>query len=990
MKFYYNIIFILICGFLLSAPVNIDMARAVAKGFYNSVGANRYAGELAIHSHELIEHDFIKAIYLFHLDPEGFILMSADDRSNPILGYSFESAFVMEDMPSNISWMIDAYKEMIINVIESDQSATEKINTEWQKYFTGNGINSRTRDIVGPLLESKFDQIGGWNDYCPSSCEGGDEVPNGCVALSMATIMHYWSYPSVGQGSNSCNCGGFGTQTVDFSGAYYDYSAMGDAITATDAAAYLLWHTGISVNMDYDCEGSGAQVNGGYPSAEYALENYFLYKDADYLQRTGYSINEFVELLKAELDNNRPFIYAGYNEDGGHAWICDGYDDEMFHMNWGWGGQSNGWFTVTGPDDPDGWGSGSHILIGIEPQSLNRPNLKFTGYSANEISGDGDAVINPGETFEIIIELANPAPWPAASSIEVLFSTEDEGVSIDDNTSSFISLETLESGETFSSSSTPIVINVDGDITLDKKTINLMVTGVGIEGAADNDFSKEYELEVLVSLNQYGFPVYEASQKSSPLAIDFDNDGDKEIIYGDFNGFVHIYNSDGTEIVDDNFPFNTGDQIWGAVAGADMDGDGLVDIAVASKSQHLYIFDKNGLKTDFNANKFLIGTPAIGNLDDDADLEVVFSGYSSGNVIWALNADGSAVDGFPVGLGEKVKIGVALADFNGNGKDDIVVGTVSDYIHLIYDDGSEAPGFPYQVGDKIQSAPSILDVDGQKVIFVGSNDNNLYAVNNDGSLRFSVGATNNVLNSPAFLKHNNTFYVFFSDESGILYAVDTDGNALSGWPVDTGAGKISKSVAFSDLNNDGTAEVIAVTDLTDILAYNLDGTLHEGFPMNDEFGFTTAPMVMDMDGDGDLEILGGSEASFVAIDVKYSGSSSGYWSMYRGNAERTGYYDISSLSNTKLYQPNKYKLNLLYPNPFNPKTTIYFSIKQSGHVLIEAYDIRGRLVDKIISSFQTPGNHSITWNASAYPSGVYFVSMEAGRFREVRKVLLIK
>jgi len=323
-----------------------------------------------------------------------------------------------------------------------------------------------------------------------------------------------------------------------------------------------------------------------------------------------------------------------------------------------------------------------------------------------------------------------------------------------------------------------------------------------------------------------------------------------------------------------------------------MDGDGLIDIAVVSKSKHFYLLDINGLKVDFDSEKYLLGTPAIGNLDGDVGLEVVFSGYSSGNMVWALNADGSAVDGFPIDLGEKVKIGVALADFNGNGIDDIVVGTDDDYIHLFYDDGSEAPGFPFQVGDKIQSAPSILDVDGQKVIFAGSNDNNLYAINSDGTLRFSVMATNKVFSSPAFLEHNNTFYVFFSDDSGILYAVDTDGNALDGWPVDTEQ-VIAKSVAFADLDNNGSAEIIAVTELTDVLAYNLDGSPHEGFPMDNEFPFLAAPLVMDMDGDGDLEILAGSVNSLVSIDVKSSGNSSGYWSMYRGNAQRTGYYDIA-------------------------------------------------------------------------------------------------
>jgi hypothetical protein len=438
----------------------------------------------------------------------------------------------------------------------------------------------------------------------------------------------------------------------------------------------------------------------------------------------------------------------------------------------------------------------------------------------------------------------------------------------------------------------PFIIDVDEDIELGDKTFNLMVMGTGIEGAEDNFYYKEYELEVLVSLNQYGFPMYEASQKTSPLPVDFDGDGEDEIIFGDYNGLIHVLNLDGSELEDETFPFDTGNQIWGAVAGADMDGDGLTDIAVVSKSKHFYLLDMNGLKVDFDAEKYLLGTPAIGNLDEDADLEVVFSGYSSGNLIWALNHDGSAVEGFPLDLGEKVKIGVALADFNGNGKDDIVVGTDSDYLHLFYDDGSEAPGFPFQVSDKIQSSPAILDVDGQKVIFVGSNDDNLYAVNSDGSLRFSVSATNNILNTPAFLEHNNNFYIFFSDDSGILYGIDTEGNILSGWPVDVDQ-TISKSVAFSDLDNDGTAEIIVVTELTDILAYNLDGNLHEGFPMDNEFPFTSAPMVIDMDEDGDLEILAGSVNSLVSIDVKTIGSSIGYWNMYRGNGERTGYYNIT-------------------------------------------------------------------------------------------------
>ncbi|SVB68153.1 uncharacterized protein METZ01_LOCUS221007, partial [marine metagenome] len=509
-------------------------------------------------------------------------LVAGDDRVQPMLAYSFESPFIMEDVPSNVAWMIDAYKKMVKNAIKSDQSATEKVNAEWEKYFTGNGLNSRNRDIIGPLLESFFNQSSNWNDYCPggTTCSG-DQVPNGCVAVAMSAIMHYWAYPVTGEGDNDCYCGGFGTQSADFSTAFYDYSAMGDAGTGGDAASLLTWHAGIAVNMNYDCEGSGAQVTGGYPSTEYAMKNYFKYKSSIYdTGPNSWSDAQWVAKLQDEISANRPFIYVGYNDDGGHAWNCDGYDGDLFHMNWGWGGSENGWFTVTDATDPNGWGDGSHVLINIEPESLNRPNLKLTSFSSYETAGDDDDVINPGETFELVFELENPAPWSAASSIEILLTTEEEGVNIDDNTSYIISFETLEPGETFSNASMPFVIDVDADIELGDKLFSLMVMGVGIEGAEDNFYFKEYELKVLVSLNQYGFPVYDASQKTSPLAVDFDNDGEDEIIYGDYNGFIHVLNSDGSEVVDGIFPYDTGNQIWGAAAGTDMDGDGLIDIAV--------------------------------------------------------------------------------------------------------------------------------------------------------------------------------------------------------------------------------------------------------------------------------------------------------------------------------------------------------------------------------------------------------------------------
>jgi len=504
---------------------------------------------------------------------------------------------------------------------------------------------------------------------------------------------------------------------------------------------------------------------------------------------------------------------------------------------------------------------------------------------------DNDDVLNPGEGFSISFSISNNSFEADAFNTVATLNigaggtiTSDASVSIDDIL--------LGETETFNFS-----IQLEDDISFGDFDMSLDISAEYINNFGEVAiYEKNVEYSIEVSLNQFGFPVSTAEVKASPLVIDLDDDGELEIIFGDNNGFVHVYNADGSEVEDDTFPFDTGNQIWGSAAAADMDNDGNVDFVITSKSKHLYIFDKDGLKTDYNADKYLMGTPAIGNLDDDADLEVVIGGYSSpasSNQIFAVNADGSDVDGFPLTLGEKVKAGLALADFNNNGKDDIIVGTDDDNLHLIYDDGTTADGFPYTTGDKIQAAPSIHDVNGEKVIFSGSNDDSFYAINSDGSLRFSVPTGDKVLSSPSFLDYNGETYIFFGSNDDHIYAVDSEGNSLNGWPLEVN-GTIGGSVIFSDLDNDGEPEVIASTDMGDIITLTLSGQLFDDYyPILNDFPFSGSPMTTDLDDDGDLEIVTGSGSNLFVIDSKTEGDNFNYWSMYRGNPQRTGYFTPS-------------------------------------------------------------------------------------------------
>jgi len=777
---------------------------------------------------------------------------------------------------------------IIINIVFSapvtentaKRVAEQKVIDEWVKYQNGGNLNRRSNN-VDPLITAEFDQGAGWNAYCPEDSEGpGGHALVGGFEVALAQIMHYWSWPTQGEGYNGYTSP-YGFLQQDFSSAYYDYDVMEETVP-TDATAQLLSDLGIALETIYGVEASNYNFDDDFLLLS-ILPRHFFYQDKiEDVRSWDYDWSEYFEILKNELDNSRPFIYAyfsGWSWTPSMVFVVDGYNEEdQFHINWGQGGEGNGYFTL---DE-------GLALINIIPMNANEPVLRLESSTFNEIDGDEDFVNNPGEKIEFITSFYIPPIFANAGSITIELETSEPGISILDFTSNYGS---LNAGDTLSNISDPFILEIDSNITFGSKDIILNA----ISYSGENSYETQYEFEFDVSLYQYGFPQTIQFKKSTPLVIDYDNDGNKEIIVGDTHGKVRVFNKDGSEILNDDFPYDTGGQIWGSPAAADMDGDGFTDFVIPSKSTNVYIFDKTGLKAQYSAGYYLLGTPAIGNLDEDEDLEFVIASYGGGagdgNGVWAINPDGSIVNGFPIDITpEKVKAGVALADFNGNGRDDIVFGTDDGNLYLYYDDGILAEGFPFSTGDRIQSSPGILNMNGQKIIFFGSEDNFFYAVNSDGSLRFSIEANDDIFISPAFLFYQERYFVFFGDDSGMIYAVDIAGNSLSGWPLSIGdSDHISSSVVFSDLNGDEEPEVIVISDDGKCFVYDIAGNIAEGFPLNNESSFISAPVVIDIDSDNDLEIMGASVNHLSMYDIKTSGSTLNYWNLYQGNNRRAGF-----------------------------------------------------------------------------------------------------
>ena len=874
--FYISVVF--------SAPVSLDRALQVSKNFYESKNTQ----DFLVRDVDAISKDNKSLLYIVKLEPLGFVIVSGNDSVMPILGYSFDSEFI-DEYPIQFDWLLNQFEEEINLIYQSTDPVSIDIRSKWDLY--SNPINYEPFRGVQPLLSSNWDQGTPWNDTCPEDQDGpGGNALVGCVAIAMGQTMYYWEYPQVGLGDHAYNHQQYGYQYVNFQDAFYDYSSMADNY-ATDASALLLYHAGVSVNMGYGSDGSGAQVFGSNPSTFYAMRNYFQFKNT--MQQVfpeNYSASVFRALLQEDLDNNRPIIYVGYDASyGGHAWNVDGYDNDFFHCNWGWGGYQNGYFLLSAMN---GFNSGQGAIINIEPQSLDIPNLVMTGSNSFEINGDGDGIINPGETLGLDVTIENFLPWENAQDIVLVLESNSSEINV---STEEIYIPSLISGDSFSNSINPFILNIPESASLGTKSFKLHITATGSGGL---DFYENFDINVNVSLNQVGFPIdSEGTVKSSPLIVDIDDDSSMEIIYGDNNGIIHVLQENGS-VSFPGFPFSTGNQIWGSPASADLDLDGNIDFVVSSQDGSVYAFDRFGLKWVYNTSKYLVGTPTIGNLDDDDELEVCIGSYgpgSAGNAIYVMNHDGSMMNGFPYLINEKIKAGLSLGDFNNNLKDDIVFGTDSDNLYLISDSGNLIDGFPFSVSDKIQSSPSILDLGTEKLIFFGSKDDNFYCIDSQATLIFSYLTDGNIYTSPSFYFDEvaNQVYIFFGSDDGMVHALDLNGNSIDGWPQSVG-NEVIGSVLIQDLNGDSIKEVIAISS-SSVSIKDFSGQNFSYEYIASDLQITGPPIINDTDNDGDLEILSGNSSGLLSIDIKdFSVGSDTSISMYKFNNLRNGLYFTSA------------------------------------------------------------------------------------------------
>ncbi len=350
--------------------VTSETARRVATTFLNNNGAK--SNQLT----DLSKEAGFKNLYIFNGNP-GFVVMAADDCVQPILGYSLSGKFVAENMPTNVSGWLQGYNDEIQYAIDNKLKATSETAKLWKELIDGNSKAGKATVIVDALIQTTWDQDPGYNDLCPYDYNANKLTVTGCVATAIAQILRYWEYPSHGVGSHSyipSTHPEYGTQSVNFAQQTYDWTDM-PLYSPNAEIAKLMYHCGVSVDMDYDIANNGG--SGAYNSAiTPAFTNYFNYKTTANLKYKN-STQNWNDLLKAELNAGRPVEYNGSGNGGGHAFVCDGYDNSnYFHFNWGWSGANDGFYSLTNLNPGSGGsGGGSYnfsnsqsAVFGIEPK----------------------------------------------------------------------------------------------------------------------------------------------------------------------------------------------------------------------------------------------------------------------------------------------------------------------------------------------------------------------------------------------------------------------------------------------------------------------------------------------------------------------------------------------------------------------------------------------------------------------------------------------
>ena len=362
---------LVLCSFMLQArPIDEQTAQRLAQSF---VTANfeftRQSTDLSLVKTAYSDRGEA-CYYVFNVGETGFVIMAGDDCVRPIIGYSDEGIFNLDDMAPAFADYLERIRFGIMAETQNGHGNAE-VKADWDMLEKCGRLVSRHGGRENEhLVQTKWNQNYPYNYFCPVAEDGpGGHCYAGCVATAAAQLMKYWNHPLQGHGSHTYTPEDhpeYGPLTANFGETTYDWENMPVSISSSspqvniEAVAQLIYHAGVSVDMNYRPSSSGAVT--GYLCN--TMPEYFFYTHqmANYY-REDYTHEEYMQLIINAIDMDWPMVHRG----NGHAYVLDGYNDnDMVYFNWGWGGSNDGWFNIDNHD----YAEGESVIYNYVPDEI--------------------------------------------------------------------------------------------------------------------------------------------------------------------------------------------------------------------------------------------------------------------------------------------------------------------------------------------------------------------------------------------------------------------------------------------------------------------------------------------------------------------------------------------------------------------------------------------------------------------------------------------
>ena len=387
---------------LFAHPVDFNTALTAAQRFSEALFAAERQGMV-----ELVMTGYDDAFYVFNIGNQGFVIIAGEDAYRPVIGYSDEAPFDVNDIPPALSEYLEGMARRIRQVGgRGDAVASPLVAAEWTSVLSHGMLLSRFGGRgTGYFCQTKWNQDYPYNYCCPEDPAGsGGHAIVGCLATAMSQLMRFWASPAQGNGSHCYNHSDYGLICADFGNTVYDWENMPNVLNSASSEAEklatgtLCFHCGVAIDMGYGPDGSGG-ASGPIPSA---MHTYFNYSEANVqLRRDDYETEVWKTMVREQFDMGWPMYYGGCQDGGCHAFVCDGYDDnDMFHFNLGLGGGSDGWYLI----DEAPYTSPADAMFNFVPAEVYDMTPKApSGFSAVAVS-DTDLKVrlqwtNPTETL---------------------------------------------------------------------------------------------------------------------------------------------------------------------------------------------------------------------------------------------------------------------------------------------------------------------------------------------------------------------------------------------------------------------------------------------------------------------------------------------------------------------------------------------------------------------------------------------------------------